>query len=422
MAPTGKELAQRLRQAREAAGLTQEGVARALDLSRSSLAQIELGNRAVSGLELDQLARLYGRDIRDLLAAEFVPEESVIALFRASPAVAGREDVFEALRDCILLSRELAGLESALGIDRSRTAVPMYSLGPLRRKDEAIEQGHRVAAEERRRLGIGERPVTAPEELLETQGIRTAMIDLPDEVSGLTLMERGLSLSVIVNRRHHHLRRRFSWIHEYAHLLFDRDLRGTISLESERKSLSEMRANAFAANFLMPEEGVRESLSHLGKGRPRRERLAIFDGEAVVSAGSRAEARGQAVQLYDLVFLAHHFQVSRKALLYRLLNLGLLAPTEHEALLRSEEEGRGREIERLLDLPEIDHTAARNDFRSRFLGLALEAYRREVITRAKLRELVRLVGLSDGNLRGLLEDSGFDREEPAGILLPDSLA
>src|SRR4029078_640803 len=95
---------------------------------------------------------------------------------------------------------------------------------------QAIEQGDRTAAEERRRLGLVTRPVWDPVELLEEERILTALQDLPDEVSGLTLMERGLSLSIVVNRRHPHRRRRFSWVHEYAHVLLDRSQRGAIHL------------------------------------------------------------------------------------------------------------------------------------------------------------------------------------------------
>jgi Zn-dependent peptidase ImmA (M78 family)/DNA-binding XRE family transcriptional regulator len=417
--PTQQELAQRLRQARESAGMTQEDVAHRLDLSRSSVAQIELGKRAVSGLELDRLARLYGRDIRDFFAVDLRPEESVIALFRAASVVTGREGVLDALRDCVVLARELAGLEGVLGIDRSQSAVPVYPHGPLRARWQAIEQGTRAAVEERRRLGLGARPLGDLSELLEEQGIRTVMIDLPDEVSGLSLMEKGLSLSAIVNQRHSRLRRRFSWAHEYAHLLLDRDRQGTISLASDRDELAEIRANVFAASFLMPEEGVREFLADLGKGRPRRERVEIFDEEAVIPAEIRTEPDAQAVRLYDVVLLAHHFKVSRTSMLYRLHNLRFLSQAALDPLLREEESGRGRDIERLLDLPQIDHAAGRNSFRSRFLGLAIEACRRDAITLAKLRELAALVGFSEREILDLLEDAGLSPDEGAEVLLPD---
>lgn len=417
---TSIDLARRLRDAREASGLRQEDVARHLDLSRPSVAQIELGNRAVSGLELARLARLYGRDVRDFLAAEFDPEETVLALFRAAPEVAGQEEALEAIRDCLELSRELAGLESLLGVDRSQIGVPAYAVHPPQTRWQAIEQGNHVAAEERRRIGLGSRPLRDAVELLEEEGIRTAMLDLPEEVSGLTLMERGLSLSIVINRRHHRSRRRFSWIHEYAHVLLDRSHRGTISLESRRDDLAEVRANTFAASFLLPEEGVRAYLADLGRGPASRERFEIFDEENTVSAEVRPEPGAQTVDLYQVVLLAHHFQVSRTAAIYRLFNLRILSQAARENLLAEEKAGQGKRIEELLRLPHPDHATARDDFRLRFLGLGLEAYRREKITRAKLRELGRLVGYSAADLDALLESSGLD-DEGSEPLLPDDL-
>jgi Zn-dependent peptidase ImmA (M78 family)/DNA-binding XRE family transcriptional regulator len=420
MTTTPQELANRLREAREAAGLRQEDVARELGLSRPSVAQMELGHRAVAGLELAKLARLYGRDIRDFLAPEFHPEETVLALFRATPEIADQEIALEAVRDCIVLSRELANLESLLGLDRSKVGVPSYAVPAPKNRWQAIEQGDRTAAEERRRLGLGTRPLWDAAEFLEEQGIRTAMQDLPDEVSGLTLMERGLSLSIVVNRRHHHRRRRFSWVHEYAHVLLDRSQRGAISLTTRRDDLAEVRANAFAACFLMPEEAVRAFLADLGKGSPGRDRVEVFDEAGTLPAELRSEPGAQTVRLYEAVLLAHHFQVSRTAALYRLHNLHILSRTQLDALLEEEKAERGKKIERLLGLSDRARSEARDEFRLRFLGLALEAYRQEKITGGKLRELGRLVGLSDADLDELIEDAGLDEIEhepllPAGL-------
>jgi Zn-dependent peptidase ImmA (M78 family)/transcriptional regulator with XRE-family HTH domain len=419
MTPSQQDLARRLREAREAAGLRQEDVGRHLGLSRPSIAQLELGNRAVTGLELSHLARLYSRDIGDFLAAEFHPEDTVLALFRATPEIAGQEVALEAIRDCILLSRELANLEALLGLDRSQVGVPSYSVPASKSRWQAVEQGDRVAAEERRRLGLGTRPLWDAAEFLEEQGIRTAMQDLPDEVSGLTLMERGLSLSIVINRRHHHLRRRFSWVHEYAHVLLDRAQRGTISVASRRDDLAEVRANTFAASFLMPEEAVRSFLGDLGKGSPGREHAEVFDEQATVPAELRSEPGAQAVRLYEVVLLAHHFQVSRTAALYRLHNLRILSRPQLHALLEEEKADRGRRIERLLGLREHRHAEARDEFRLRFLGLALEAYRQEKITGGKLRDLGKLVGLSGSDVEELIEDAGLGEEEHEPLLPHD---
>ncbi len=419
MHPTSGDLARRLREAREAAGLRQEDVARHLELSRPSVAQIELGNRTVTGLELAKLARLYGRDVRDFLAEEFDPSQTVLALFRTASREIG-EEAMEAFRDGLALARELAALESLLGVDRSQIGAPAYSVDPPRGRWQAIEQGLHAAAEERRRLGLGSRPLWEAAEFLEEQGIRTAMLDLPDEVSGLTLMEQGLSPSIIVNQRHHQLRRRFSWIHEYAHVLLDRSHRGTISLATRRDDLSEVRANSFAAGFLMPEEGVRSALADLGRGPMSRERFEIFDENEALSAEVRPEPGSRGVSLYEVVLLAHHFQASRTAAIYRLFNLRLLSQAERDGLLARETAGQGKQIEDLLGLPQPDHGTAREGFRLRFLGLAMEAYRREKISRAKLFELGSLVGYGRPTLEAILAGAGLD-EDGDDPLIPEVL-
>ncbi len=56
-------LSDRLREAREYVGLTQDDVARKLGVPRSALSHMESGARKVEALELTQLAKLYQRDL-----------------------------------------------------------------------------------------------------------------------------------------------------------------------------------------------------------------------------------------------------------------------------------------------------------------------------------------------------------------------
>jgi hypothetical protein len=49
-----------------------------------------------------------------------------------------------------------------------------------------------------------------------------------------------------------------------------------------------------------------------------------------------------------------------------------------------------------------------DDFRRRFLGFALEAYRREEITRSKLDELVLMAGIERTNVGRMLSAAGLD--------------
>jgi transcriptional regulator with XRE-family HTH domain len=60
----------RLRDARQAIGLTQSDTATALGISRPSIAAIEKGTRKVTGLELRRMARLYRCSVGWLLGDE----------------------------------------------------------------------------------------------------------------------------------------------------------------------------------------------------------------------------------------------------------------------------------------------------------------------------------------------------------------
>jgi Zn-dependent peptidase ImmA (M78 family)/transcriptional regulator with XRE-family HTH domain len=414
-----KELGQRLRVAREACGMTQEEVARGLKLSRPTIAQMELGNRAVSSIELDRLAYLFGRDIREFLADDFQDKDAFGALFRAHPEMTAQPKVANALRTCLALGREITNLERMLSIDRDIGTTAAYPLPPPRNKWDAVQQGVRVAEEERRRLQLGISPLANVAEVLETQGVRTAQINLPDDVSGLTLSEPSVGLFVVANSGHHLLRRRYSYAHEYAHVLLDRERLGTISRAANRDDLIEVRANAFAANLLLPEEGIRQFTAALGKGVASRQQMDVFDEGGVVHAAFRVEPRSQDMQLYDVVQLAHHFGVSRLAALYQLRNLRLLTEGELTHLKQQEEAGRGKVVAEVLDLPEPDHETARNEFCHRFLALGLEALRRGEITRRKLEEIARMVEVSPDQVTRLVQDVSIDDEYGEGdVVIP----
>lgn len=417
---TQEELARRLRAAREACGLTQEDVSRHLGVSRPTVAQLELGNRAVTSLELDKLAYLYGRDIGEFLADEFRAEDALLVLFRGHADVAGQEPGVEALRGCLALGREITNLERLVGIDRSGAALPEYGLPAPRSRWDAIQQADRVAGAERRRLGLGNAPLPNVAELLETQGVRTAQVALPQDVSGLTLVAADVGALVVANLDHHILRRRFSFAHEYCHALLDRAQKAAISRAEDRDNVLEVRANAFAASLLMPAEGVQEFVEGLAKGRASRLRAEVFDEQAALRAEGRPEPGSQSIQMYDVVLLAHHFTVSRISALYRLKNLKLVNEPEFDVLRAQEEGGAGQAIAKLLDLREADHEAARSEFRHRFLALALEAFRREQITKRKLVELATMVGVSTEELDAVLAETGLEQpDEASEALVPE---
>ncbi|KVF96561.1 transcriptional regulator [Burkholderia vietnamiensis] len=65
-----QQMARRLREARAYLGLSQDDVANALGISRPAVTNIESGVRKVEAVELDKLARLYGRPVQFFLTGE----------------------------------------------------------------------------------------------------------------------------------------------------------------------------------------------------------------------------------------------------------------------------------------------------------------------------------------------------------------
>lgn len=408
MALTREELGRRIRIAREGLGLTQEQLGISVDLPRLAIGQIESGGRSVSSIELDRIARVVGRDIKSFFDAGFEERDALSALFRSDLQFANQAELVKALQACIPLGRELTNLERLLDIDRAQLLAATYELPLAGSKWDAIQQGQRVAAEERQRLAVGYAPIGDLAELLESQGVRTGAVSMPGNLSGLMLSDKNIGVFIVINSDHAPLRQRFSLAHEYAHVLMDRNRTGTLSRSENMADLFEVRANAFAAEFLMPSEGVVQFVGTLGKGGGGRTQVDIYDGEDVVAVENRVAPGSQDIQLYDVALLSHHFCVSRTTMIYRLKNLRMVDAVAFQNLLAREKNGEGREIAELLNAPEPAMAAGRGeDFKRRFLGLALEAYRRDEITRGKLNELASLIGAERVSIDRALELAGI---------------
>jgi Zn-dependent peptidase ImmA (M78 family)/transcriptional regulator with XRE-family HTH domain len=394
-------LASRLKEARIAASFTQEYVSRILELPRTAIVQFESGNRAVSTLELAKLAQLYGRPITSFFTEAPAPEEDVlVALFRAA-RVQGQDlpwqsEVSRYVRICG------AGVELERILDQPPHVGPLpYDLPQPRSVMEAVEQGQLVAEQERRRLSLGHNPIPDMSDLINSQNIWASGAHLPDDMSGLFLKHSSIGLFILVNFAHSRARKRFSYAHEYAHALLDRQDSATVSWEEDRRRLPEVRANAFAAAFLLPRTGVWAFLNSRFKAGPSLIEQTVYDPAAEqnaeeVRALRRAAPRSQVLTFEDVAALAHHFGVSYQAALFRLKSLSIVNDTEFTELRDKEHFGRQflDLLQVLVDLEGHDERKPDRELVSQVVHLALEAYRREEISRGKLRDLSTLLNFS----------------------------
>lgn len=228
-------------------------------------------------------------------------------------------------------------------------------------------------------------------------------------MSGLFQSDRSIGLAILVNRSHSFSRKRFS----YAHALFDRDRKITVSSVDNSSPLLELRADAFAAAFLMPRKGVFHGLRNLGKGLPSHQEQSVYN----VASGRHTEAvlrtapSSQRITFNDIIQLANWFGVSYHSVVYRLLNLRHLSNPEFRKLLTQEH--LGRKYLKTITQPEDDPESKErdqqdHDLRHDIAYLALEAYRRAEISRGRILELSRLLDL-DGDTLLRLANSMRDK-------------
>jgi len=404
-------LASRLKDARTIANLTQEQVANALGLPRTALVQLEAGNRVVSTLELAQLAQLYGRPISSFFESAPNQEEvdAQVALFRAAQ-VEGQDMPWQAeVTRYLGICR--AGVELEHLLERPpHVGPPSYDLAQPRNVMDAVEQGALVAEQERRRLAMGHNPISDMSDLINSQNIWASGAELPDEMSGLFLQHSSIGLFILVNFKHSRARKRFSYAHEYAHALLDRQDAATVSIEADRKKLTEVRANAFAAAFLLPRTGVWAFLNARFKGGPSVVEQTVYDPTAEndgdeIKAQRRAAPRSQTLTYEDAAALAHHYGVSYQAAVFRLKSLSIVNDAEFAELRDKEDFGRQfLDLLKVLgDLEDRDSRTPDREIVGQVVHLALEAYRRDEISKGKLRDLSTLLGLAAKDLLSLAE-------------------
>jgi transcriptional regulator with XRE-family HTH domain len=89
-----KQIGQRVAELRKLKGLSQEDLAKAVKISRPSLAQIELGNRSIDILELQKLSQVLGFSLDDFMSKDFsVSEEPTVVYEKKSKKLEQRVSV-----------------------------------------------------------------------------------------------------------------------------------------------------------------------------------------------------------------------------------------------------------------------------------------------------------------------------------------
>ena len=400
-AVTQSELGRRVADARQGRRWTQGELAGRVGLTQTAVSRIETGTRAVSSLELAELAEALDVSVLDLLRAGRRPILAIAARlgrFRDPGAVdralkrAEALTALDELLDGLLQPADAPQPGDVLepgDAHRSAPAAPPARRPTLRRPTlrgdgPAVEQGRKLAEWVRRTLRLGDGPLLRFPELLEERfHLDVDLSPLPEAVDGLCVSLGGRVL-VLVGSRKPSSRQRFTLAHELAHYLVD-DL-GPFHVDElgvRARSLAEMRANAFAAHLLMPETGVRAAV------------------EGVVDDAERA------------VRVALSFGASVSAAAYQLGNLGLLPDAARDRLAMAGSKPLLMRYALPSDWQQDESGRGRVRPPSRLYGRATLAYRRGLIGLLPIAELLQR---SDHDqLRQELDDAGLAPDEDVAI-------
>jgi Zn-dependent peptidase ImmA (M78 family) len=199
---------------------------------------------------------------------------------------------------------------------------------------------------------------------------------------------------------------RFVVLQSYAHALFDGDMVIKASRPGEARDLRTTRAVGFVVAFLLPQEGIRTHVQNLGKGQPSRRFESVSLGiHEPIRTERRAPPGSQVLTYVDVAEVSARFGVDYVATVMRLLSLGIVSDSESRDLLSPRRQRAAEQWSTVvgdIDLEGGGELLERSfRLKAEVLHLAIEAYRRELITKDRfvnIGERLRIRDLSTTRL------------------------
>lgn len=239
----------RVREVIERSGATQGDFAVRIGLDAAKMSKSLSGARRFSSFDLARIAEA-GQVTVDWLLTGYEPPLAI-----AARAASGAKT-----QQALVCAQRLAELrDSAVRLGYGRPVVPVEvrPSGSWKRDGEALADGARV------RCAAAGVDVAAdlPGAIEQVFGIDVAIIALGDKFDGLAA-RASEGAFILAASTANFARQRFTIAHELGHLLWgdDQHLHVDVDIDAapSKTGESEIRANSFAAAFLMPRDEVRE--------------------------------------------------------------------------------------------------------------------------------------------------------------------
>ena len=254
----------RLRLARKKSGLSLRALAEAIDhqVSAQAIGKYENGRMVPSSEVLLALSKALGEPVDFLTSPSDAELLKVDFRKRANTSAKERAQVEAVVLDHVERYLEV---ERALGLDAASWNRPVAA-----RRIASLDEAETLADEVRAVWCLGTDPLLDVTELLEEQGLKVFVIDLPRKVAGLTCRvrssaERSPLLAIAVNEHHDLERRRLTLAHELAHLV----------IEEGPEVDVEQAAMRFAGAFLVPADHLRDRIGRRRRAFPRQELMEL---------------------------------------------------------------------------------------------------------------------------------------------------
>jgi Zn-dependent peptidase ImmA (M78 family)/DNA-binding XRE family transcriptional regulator len=324
-----KKIGDRIRDLRRSAHLSQIELAQYLGIQQGPISNLENGKHMPSARVLIALATFFEVSIDALLGigsphsigyektAELKDEDIEIysptpdLIFAGSPdgvhwlptSKAARLPGEKLARKLESLIRDYLALEDICGVPRL-AQIPLEL--PIKPLEESVIK---IALQMRTLLGVGEAVIFDHLELLENHCLRVIFTELKSGLDSLSYLDlRHRNLFIFIASDINPERQIFRLMYELGRALLTGRLGELVTAPDE--AVNDKTARLFAANFLMPESVVRQSVCQVG----------VLPDEWDFEL---------------LLRLKHRFGVSAQTFSYRLLELELIEP---------ELQGRFREV------------------------------------------------------------------------------
>lgn len=376
------EVGERLRLAREGAGLKQAEAAEAIGVARTTVVAIEKGQRKVRMNELQQLARLYGTTVNGLLRQESVHVDLMPRFRKMSDSA--DDAAAAAVQLMSNLAKAEVELENLLGVKRARNYPPERPILP----GDVRAQAEQDAQELRQRLGLGVSPIPDIVTLLEMElGVRVYVRRIDGRISGLFAYDEALGACMLLNANHPRDRRAQTAAHECGHFISTRRQIEVLHLNEAESSREERYANAFGRALMTPARGVMQKFQE-------------------ITAGSDTLTRRH------VIVLAHFFHVSREAMVRRLEELQLVKSGTWDWFVANGNitDEQERQVLGDLQVPDAYKADADRPTTLRLNMLAGEAYRQGLMSEGQLARLLHLDRIEVREIFDGLEQEGGEAD------------